>query len=146
MKLPARIAAIVAVVVAAAIALGSEAPAAKPKPGRLQAFSSCGALLHYVKGHAAPFVTAYGVGKPGGTSVPGGAPVPAAAAGGSSGAEQGVDFSGTNDKEAGVDEPDLVRTTGSSRSRSRTASRSSSTRSTSRAPGINCCSRARTCS
>ena len=113
MKLPARIAAIVAVVVAAAIALGSAAPAAKPKPGRLQAFSSCGALLHYVKGHAAPFVTAYGVGKPGGTSVPGGAPVPAAAAGGSSGAEQGVDFSGTNDQEAGVDEPDLVKTNGS---------------------------------
>ena len=113
MQRPIRIAAVAATAVLAAAALGSQAPAAKPKAGRLVAFSSCGALLHYVKARAEPSVTAYGIGRPIATSVPVGAPVPAAAAGASSAAEQGVDFSGTNDQEAGVDEPDMVKTDGS---------------------------------
>ena len=112
MKRLVRIAAVGTAAIAAAIAFGAQAPAAKPKPGRLVAFSSCGALLHYVKAEAKPFVTAYGVGRPGGIAVPGNAPVPAAAGAGSAG-EQGVDFSGTNDQEAGVDEPDIVKTNGS---------------------------------
>jgi uncharacterized secreted protein with C-terminal beta-propeller domain len=101
-----RIAILVAASVLVAATLGGQAPAA-PKPGRLVAFTSCPALLHYAKSHVAPFVTAYGVGRasPGPLT-----PVPATA---DSGPQQGVDYSGTNVQEQGVDEPDLVKTNGS---------------------------------
>ena len=102
-----RIAILVAGSVLVAATLGGQAPAA-PKPGRLVAFTSCPALLHYAKSHVAPFVTAYGVGRasPGPLT-----PAPAAKA--DSGPQQGVDYSGTNVQEQGVDEPDLVKTNGS---------------------------------
>ena len=87
---------------------------AAPKGGRLVAFRSCSELLGYAKAHAAPFVSAYGFGRQVGVGVgvkapPGAAPP---TAGASSKAQQGVDYSGTNVQEAGVDEPDLVKTNG----------------------------------
>src|SRR6476646_7285721 len=87
-----------------AAALGTQAPAA-PSSGRLVAFASCSKYLGYVKSHAAPFVTAYGIGQNVRTAIP----TPAAAG---SARGQTVDYSTTNVQEAGVDEPDLVKTDG----------------------------------
>jgi len=87
-----------------AAALGTQAPAA-PSSGRLVAFASCSKYLGYVKSHAAPFVTAYGIGQNVRTAIP----TPAAAG---SARGQAVDYSTTNVQEAGVDEPDLVKTDG----------------------------------
>ena len=79
------------------------AGAAATQP-RLAAFGSCGQLLGYAKAQASRFVGPYGLGGgPAGiaaTETRAAAPV------------QGVDFSGTNVQEAGVDEPDLVKTDG----------------------------------
>ena len=102
-----RVAILVAASVLVAAALGGEAPVA-PAAARLQAFPSCGALLDYTKSHVRPFVTAYGIG--GGTSR---VVTPGVVASDGSGPQQGVDYSGTNVQEAGVDEPDLVKTNGS---------------------------------
>src|SRR5205823_10927167 len=79
-----------------------------PGGGKLAAFGSCPAFLGYVKSHAVPFVTAYGFGQSWRTALPG-VPTPMA-----TGSEKGrsVDYSGTNVQEAGVDEPDLVKTNG----------------------------------
>ena len=85
--------------------------ATAPRPGRLVAFGSCPDLLGYVKAHAAPFVTAYGLGRPAGLVAGPGVPGVAAPASGST-PQQGVDYSGTNVQEAGVDEPDPVKTNG----------------------------------
>ena len=101
---------------------------AAAKPGRLVAFGSCPALLSYAKAHAAPYVTAYGLGSAGSVTsrlVPGVAAAPGIAssskAAGASPSdapasapapEQGVDYSGTNVQEQGVDEPDMVKTNG----------------------------------
>lgn len=60
-----------------------------------------------MRAHAAPFVTAYGLGRRAGIAV---APKEAPTAG--SAPQQGVDYSGTNVQEAGVDEPDVVKTNG----------------------------------
>jgi uncharacterized secreted protein with C-terminal beta-propeller domain len=105
-----RVAIVVVLTVFLAAVLVFQATAA-PKSGRLVAFGSCPDLLGYVRAHAAPFVTAYGLGRPaglaGGPGIPGVA-VPAAGAT----PQQGVDYSGTNVQEAGVDEPDMVKTNG----------------------------------
>jgi uncharacterized secreted protein with C-terminal beta-propeller domain len=97
-----------AAVLAAALAVG--APAAK-QSGRLVAFRSCSDLLGYAKTQAAPFVTPYGLGQRvgvvGGPKVPGVAAAPA-----DSVPQQGIDYSGTNVQEQGVDEPDMVKTDG----------------------------------
>src|SRR6185312_7602862 len=82
--------------------------------GRLVAFSSCGQLLDYAKSHVNPFVGPWGVGSAGGiaggiTGAPG---VAAPSAGRVDSPKQGVDYSGTNVQEEGVDEPDLVKTDG----------------------------------
>jgi uncharacterized secreted protein with C-terminal beta-propeller domain len=85
------------------------APSAKAS--RLVRFNSCGQLLTYVKGKARPLVTAYGLG---------GQPLPAATSTGvvvtsperAAAPVQGVDYSGTNVQEEGVDEPDMVKTDG----------------------------------
>jgi uncharacterized secreted protein with C-terminal beta-propeller domain len=104
------------------------------KVGRLVAFKSCGALLDYTQAQAGRFVSPYGIGVPVATTSAvtgkaGTAPVAAAAAsatgastgssasGSSSAAtsstpQEGVDYSGTNNQEAGVDEPDIVKTDG----------------------------------
>src|SRR5689334_2830228 len=105
-----------AVVLAAAglggTAAGTDATASA-KAGRLVAFGSCGELLGYAKSQAGRLVGPYGFG---------GRPVlyeqaPTAAAAStakdaSADPVQGVDYSGTNVQEQGVDEPDIVKTNG----------------------------------
>jgi uncharacterized secreted protein with C-terminal beta-propeller domain len=90
---------------AAAAAGGTDAPAAPDaaKP-RLTAFGSCGRLLAYAKGQARRLVGPYGLGGPVG--------IAETARGAAPPQQQGVDFSGTNVQEEGVDEPDLVKTDG----------------------------------
>ena len=96
-----------ALVVLAASA-GATASHAQPqaKASRLVAFRSCGDLLGYVRAQAAKLAGPYGLGGAvdlGGIAT--GAPARSAAV-------QGVDYSGTNVQEEGVDEPDLVKTDG----------------------------------
>jgi len=107
---------VAALALVAAAGLAAQATAA-PKTGRLVAFRSCPALLTYAKAHAAPYVTAYGLGPA--TSVPKLAPgvaiagnASAAAAAPTAAPVEGVDYSGTNVQEQGVDEPDMVKTDG----------------------------------
>ena len=123
------------VVLAAAVAASSAAPAeaAKRKSLRLKAFSSCSSLIGYGNKFAArEAVPLWQTSSPppssggaeGGGSTGGGSPQPMPAAGGG-GAQQdsatsapaapqrGVDFSGTNNQEESVDEPDIVKTDGS---------------------------------
>ena len=104
-----RLALLAALAVVAAAGVGvttarSAPEAAKP---RLTAFGSCGQLLGYAKGQAKRFVGPYGFGVAGlpGIETTARAAAPAAPV-------QGVDFSGTNVQEEGVDEPDLVKTNG----------------------------------
>ena len=83
----------------------------------LQTFDACEDFLDYVVEHALELVTPYGLpGYYGGPVFFGeDFAVPMAAAeeaSRSSGLVQGVDFSGTNVQEAGVDEPDFVKTDG----------------------------------
>jgi len=89
------------------------APAAKAS--RLVPFRSCGDLLGYVTSQAAPLVGPWGFGGPSfargglppGVAVPAAGSAPAGAT-----PQEGVDYSGTNVQEQGVDEPDLVKTNG----------------------------------
>jgi uncharacterized secreted protein with C-terminal beta-propeller domain len=120
MSTPGRIAILgcVAVFAAAALEGASARPAVSSAGARLVAFRSCPDLLSYAKSHAKPYVSAYGFGG-GRTDLVGaaakGAAVPSAAVGAredSSSLQQGVDYSGTNVQEEGVDEPDLVKTDG----------------------------------
>ena len=110
-------AAILAVVAATSVALlaasgsGAAAPDAAAKGGaRLQAFGSCSDLLAYAKQHALPLVGPWGFGGLGG---------PPAMAGPAAGGRRGgrrpreSDYSTTNVQEEGVDEPDLVKSNGS---------------------------------
>ena len=102
--------------VAALAALGALVPPAQAGSNRLLSFRSCGALVGYAREHAQPFVTASGIGvsTPVVKAVPGVATASAAAAAADQGTspQQGVDYSGTNVQEAGVDEPDIVKTDG----------------------------------
>jgi uncharacterized secreted protein with C-terminal beta-propeller domain len=102
-----------AVLVAALGGTAAEsAPHAKKSP-KLTAFRSCGQLLGYAKGHANRFVGPYGLGNNAARDM--GLPVTQAGApeaSASAGAKAGVDFSGTNVQEEGVDEPDMVKTDG----------------------------------
>jgi len=119
MRLLRPIAILAGVAVLAAVALegASAQPGAARAGARLVAFRSCPDLVGYAKAHAKPFVSAYGFGAQRadlvGTAK--NAAVPSAAAGSAreDGApQQGVDYSGTNVQEEGVDEPDLVKTDG----------------------------------
>jgi beta propeller domain-containing protein len=109
-----------------------------PPKNRLFTFGSCSDLLSYAKQNAAPLVTSYGVGDlvgvppppvfsppevistPGGVGAgtPGAAPpapstaISAAAQPSGSTAPVASDYSTTNVQEAGVDEPDIVKTDG----------------------------------
>ena len=85
---------------------GADAVAAKG--ARLQAFGSCGELLGYVKRHTTPLVGPYGLGGGLVKAMPVGAPTAARDAGGAT----TDDFSTTNVQEAGVDEPDIVKSNG----------------------------------
>ena len=99
-----------------AVALGGQADSAASetaKAPRLAAFGSCGQLLAYAKSNAGRLVGPYGLGSPLGR---GGIADAARAAGPP---KQGVDYSGTNVQEEGVDEPDLVKTNGNTALRSR---------------------------
>jgi len=105
MEILKRIALLAALAVIAATALGSTGADAgsSAKSPRMASFGSCGELLRYAKSQAARFVGPYGLG--GRTAIAetmarGAAP------------QQGVDFSGTNVQEEGVDEPDIVKTNG----------------------------------
>jgi uncharacterized secreted protein with C-terminal beta-propeller domain len=113
MKLLSRLALLVVAAVAAAAVAGTSgrsAPqAAKP---RLAAFGSCGQLLDYAKGQAARFVGPYGLGGFGPGAIETAAPAPTAARAATPAPVKGVDYSGTNVQEEGVDEPDLVKTDG----------------------------------
>jgi uncharacterized secreted protein with C-terminal beta-propeller domain len=92
--------------------IGATVTAAGPEPSRLRAFDGCPAFLAYVQKQALPLVGPHGL--DGGVVGIGLGMPPSAArdavAGSSSGA--GVEFSGTNVQEDGVDEPDLVKTDG----------------------------------
>src|SRR5207248_506678 len=82
---------------------------------RVVALRSCPELVTYAKANAARFVGPYGLGSPVGIrkSVGPGAVTPMAAADSTQQAPQeGVDYSGTNVQENGVDEPDLLKTNG----------------------------------
>jgi uncharacterized secreted protein with C-terminal beta-propeller domain len=104
------LAALVALSIAAATLGGTTAhsagAAAKP---RLTSFGSCGQLLGYARAQTARFVGPYGLGAAVATGMP---ELAAPAATTAKRAEQGVDFSGTNVQEEGVDEPDIVKTDG----------------------------------
>ena len=84
---------------------GSAHDGASAKAGRLVAFRSCGELLGYMKARAERDVGPWGLGAVA-TATPGPATTREVAP------KQGVDFSGTNVQEEGVDEPDLVKTNG----------------------------------
>jgi uncharacterized secreted protein with C-terminal beta-propeller domain len=109
MKLGRRVALLAALAVLTAVVGGTARSAPEAAKPRLIAFDTCGQLLGYAKTQAKRFVGPYGFG--GGsiieTAVPS-APVATRAAT----PVQGVDFSGTNVQEEGVDEPDLVKTDG----------------------------------
>jgi uncharacterized secreted protein with C-terminal beta-propeller domain len=106
MTLARRLAVVSALAVLATAGLGAtnDSPAAAG-PGRLVTFQSCGELLAYAKSQASRFVGPWGLG-----GLDKGAPV--AAPGRAAAPQQGVDYSGTNVQEEGVDEPDLVKTDG----------------------------------
>ncbi len=123
-RLRTRIALLVTLVVAASAALagtaehalaGGDRVGAGTKAGRLVAFRSCGDLLVYARSQAIRFVGPYGFGRP--ASAPGGprragAPTPGVATATGAPPQEGVDYSGTNVQEQGVDEPDIVKTNG----------------------------------
>jgi hypothetical protein len=115
----------------ATLALGAAAaPAAQArtaKPSALPAFSSCKALLSYARGGArrtgggvgvptrAGALGAEALGRPSTVAVDGARPLPAVAPQASAKEDAGnatPSFSSTNVQEAGVDEPDLVKTDG----------------------------------
>jgi uncharacterized secreted protein with C-terminal beta-propeller domain len=105
--------ALVTGLVAAAVA----APAQAAHTGRLVAFNNCPALVGYAKASAARFVGPYGLGSPAilhaatpGVAAKGAAPT--AAADNAQAPQEGVDYSGTNTQEVGVDEPDMLKTNG----------------------------------
>lgn len=111
MRSRAGIAIVLLAVLATASAFGARGSAAtRSKGGRLAAFRSCADLLRYAKSQTLPFVSAYGLGRAGRALSP---QVPAPTAAGDNSPQQGVDYSGTNVQEAGVDEPDIVKTNGS---------------------------------
>jgi uncharacterized secreted protein with C-terminal beta-propeller domain len=112
-----RIAALLVVVAVAVVGGTSAESAPAAKKSRLVRFNSCGQLLTYAKSHARPLVTAYGLGVVGVSSGPVAVAPPAMPAAPAETARaaapvQGVDYSGTNVQEEGVDEPDIVKTNG----------------------------------
>jgi uncharacterized secreted protein with C-terminal beta-propeller domain len=107
--------------VAVSAALGGTARAATAaKASRLVSFGSCPSVLSYAKAHATPYVGAYGFGRPTTVTsvtkgvVPYSVPSAATAASATDATTpvEGVDYSGTNVQEVGVDEPDMVKTDG----------------------------------
>jgi hypothetical protein len=91
---------------------------AAPKKHRLQRFGSCSSFVHYARRHAMNELATRGVPMPGTFSGPGfrtpadGKVAPQSQSAPSAGGGGGQDFSTTNVQEAGVDEPDAVKTDG----------------------------------
>ncbi len=79
---------------------------------RLVPFRSCGDLLGYVKSQAVPLVGPWGFGGSARGALPPGVVTATGAARTAGSPTEGVDYSGTNVQEQGVDEPDLVKTNG----------------------------------
>ena len=113
MKLGRRVALLAALAVMTAVVGGTARSAPEAGKPRLTAFGTCGQLLGYAKTQAKRFVGPYGFG--GGSIIE--TAVPAAPVATRVAPVQGVDFSGTNVQEEGVDEPDLVKTDGRRSSR-----------------------------
>src|SRR5687768_15399561 len=108
MTLGKRVALVAAPVLLAAAALGGTADrsaAETAKAPRLASFGSCGRLLAYAKSNAGRLVGPHGLGSPLEQGV-------IAATTRADSPTKGVDYSGTNVQEEGVDEPDLVKTDG----------------------------------
>ena len=104
-----------AAVAAGGVGRGSVPSRASAKTGRLEAFGSCSALLGYVQDPGLAPRRAVRVRRRGlfGTARRASQSAPAAAASDAAWRpKQGVDYSGTNVQEEGVDEPDLVKTNG----------------------------------
>src|ERR687897_1914182 len=99
----AFLAALALLTAAALVGTADRSGAASAKTPRLAAFGSCGQLLAYAKANASRFVGPYGLGSPVAIETAARADAPA---------KQGVDYSGTNVQEEGVDEPDIVKTDG----------------------------------
>jgi uncharacterized secreted protein with C-terminal beta-propeller domain len=103
--------------VAGALAALPPAVGAAPKKHRLQAFGSCSRFVHYARRHALNELSTRGAPtprplfEPGVRSAPDGTVAPQAESAPTSGGA-GQDFSTTNVQEAGVDEPDAVKTDG----------------------------------
>ena len=86
---------------------GASVSAGGPAAVRLTAFDGCASFLSHVRKQALPLVGPWGLG--GAVGIAAGAP-PAAAR--DSGVGAGIDYSGTNVQEEGIDEPDLAKTDG----------------------------------
>ena len=113
----ALLALVVALLALLAAAGGSAAPDAATKSGksaRLQSFGSCATLLAYARQHTLPLVGPWGFGGVTGGSgaVPAAGATPGTARAGEADTS-GVDFSTANVQEEGVDEPDIVKSNGS---------------------------------
>jgi uncharacterized secreted protein with C-terminal beta-propeller domain len=96
-------------------AAGATQAKASPRSHNLVQFRSCGELLDYLESQASRFVGPWGLG---GAAVSVASPTagvvatPPVADTTAGGPTEGVDYSGTNVQEQGVDEPDLVKTDG----------------------------------
>jgi Beta propeller domain len=86
----------------AGASVAAEAAGSVPAP-RLQRFAGCAPFLDYVRTHGRRIVGPYGLG---------GGPIALAADAREAAPTPGVDYSTTNVQEAGVDEPDIVKTDG----------------------------------
>jgi uncharacterized secreted protein with C-terminal beta-propeller domain len=104
----AFLAALALLILGALVGTADRSAAETAKTPRLAAFGSCGQLLTYAKSNASRFVGPYGLGSP---FLRGGIETTTRAADAGS-PKQGVDYSGTNVQEEGVDEPDIVKTNG----------------------------------
>src|SRR5918994_6591421 len=102
-KRVAFLAALALLTTAALVGTADRSGAETAKAPRLAAFGSCGQLLAYAKANASRFVGPYGLGSPVAIETAARADAPV---------KQGVDYSGTNVQEEGVDEPDIVKTDG----------------------------------
>jgi len=118
MRRSVHVSALVVVAALALLAAGGGATGAGAtalRSPQLPPFRSCANLLGYVKQHALPLVGAYGLGgvASGGVATPVTAPAAPRASRDASAPVAGVDYSTTNVQEDGVDEPDLVKSNGS---------------------------------
>ena len=99
----------IATLAAVLVLAGAAAPVdAAQKPGRLTSFTSCSDLVKYARLNGTRTVGPWGFGGPSLAVTTVGAP----AAEQKAGADTATEFSGTNVQEAGVDEPDIVKTDG----------------------------------